>query len=73
MISRRFVAQNTATSVRDENLEGSLRRGWKAQGGTEATTRSILELSTLNLQLPLVLSRWDALMMVKYMKRSTTS
>jgi hypothetical protein len=33
-----------ATIPRDENLEANSRRRRKAQGGTEATTRSILEL-----------------------------
>ena len=42
-----------ATIPRDENLEANSRRRRKAQGGTEATTRSILELSAAALQ-----SRW---------------
>ena len=38
----------------DENLEASPRRRRKAQGGTEATTRSILELSAAALPSPVV-------------------
>jgi len=46
-----------ATGVRDENLEAR-RWGWrKGQGGTEATTRSILDLSANAIKSPPVLSR----------------
>ena len=46
-------SRRPATIPRDENLEANSRRRRKAQGGTEATTRSILELSAAALQ-----SRW---------------
>ena len=42
----RQTSRRPATIPRDENLEANSRRRRKAQGGTEATTRSILELST---------------------------
>ena len=42
----RQTSRRPATIPRDENLEAKPRRRRKAQGGTEATTRSILELST---------------------------
>jgi hypothetical protein len=41
----RQTCSRPATIPRDENLEANSRRRRKAQGGTEATTRSILELS----------------------------
>ena len=41
----RQTSRRPATIPRDENLEANSRRRRKAQGGTEATTRSILELS----------------------------
>ncbi len=44
--SLRFVTTQTAAVSRDENLNAKSRRWWEAQGGTEATNRSILELST---------------------------
>jgi hypothetical protein len=43
-----------ATLPCDENLEANFRRQRKAQGGTEATTRSILELSAAALSFPKV-------------------
>ena len=43
-----------ATIPRDENLEAKTRRRRNAQGGTEATTRSILELSAAALPSPVV-------------------
>jgi hypothetical protein len=36
------TSRRPATIPRDENLEANSRRRRKAQGGTEATTRSIL-------------------------------
>ena len=49
----RQTSRRPATIPRDENLEANSRRRRKAQGGTEATTRSILELSAAALP-----SRW---------------
>ena len=50
----RQTSRRPATIPRDENLEANSRRRRKAQGGTEATTRSILELSAAALQSPVV-------------------
>lgn len=50
----RQPSRRPATIPRDENLEAKPRRRRKAQGGTEATTRSILELSDAALQFPVV-------------------
>jgi hypothetical protein len=50
----RKTSRRPATLPGDENLEANSRRRRKAQGGTEATTRSILELSTAALPSPLV-------------------
>jgi len=47
-------SRRPATIPRDENLEANSRRRRKAQGGTEATTRSILELSAAAISSPLV-------------------
>ena len=48
------TSRRPATIPRDENLEAKTRRRRKAQGGTEATTRSILELSAAALPSPVV-------------------
>jgi hypothetical protein len=48
------TSRRPATVPRDENLEANSRRRRKAQGGTEATTRSILELSAAALQFRVV-------------------
>jgi len=48
------TSRRPATIPRDENLEANTRRRRKAQGGTEATTRSILELSAAALPFPVV-------------------
>jgi len=48
------TSHRPATIPRDENLEAKTRRRRKAQGGTEATTRSILELSAAALSSPVV-------------------
>ena len=48
------TSRRPATIPRDENLEANTRRRRKAQGGTEATTRSILELSAAALPSPVV-------------------
>ena len=48
------ASRRPATIPRDENLEAKTRRRRKAQGGTEATTRSILELSAAALPSPVV-------------------
>ena len=50
----RQPSRRPATIPRDENLEAKPRRRRKAQGGTEATTRSILELSAAALKSPVV-------------------
>jgi len=50
----RKTSGRPATFPGDENLEANSRRRWKAQGGTEATTRSILELSAAAIQFPVV-------------------
>jgi hypothetical protein len=50
----RQTSRRPATIPRDENLEAKSRRRRKAQGGTEATTRSILELSAAALSFPKV-------------------
>ena len=50
----RQTSRRPATIPRDENLEAKPRRRRKAQGGTEATTRSILELSAAALKSPVV-------------------
>ena len=50
----RQTSRRPETIPRDENLEANSRRRRKAQGGTEATTRSILELSAAALQSPVV-------------------
>jgi hypothetical protein len=50
----RQTFRRPATIPRDENLEAKTRRRRKAQGGTEATTRSILELSAAALSFPKV-------------------
>ena len=50
----RQTSRRPATIPRDENLEANFRRRRKAQGGTEATTRSILELSAAALPSPVV-------------------
>jgi hypothetical protein len=47
-------ARRPATIPRDENLEVNFRRRRKAQGGTEATTRSILDLSAAAIPSPVV-------------------
>lgn len=52
--ARRQTSRRPATILRDENLEANPRRRRKAQGGTEATTRSILELSAAALPSPVV-------------------
>ena len=44
------ASRRPATIPRDENLEAKTRRRRKAQGGTEATTRSILEFSAAAIQ-----------------------
>ena len=48
------TSRRPATIPRDENLEANPRRRRKAQGGTEATTRSILELSAAAIPSPVV-------------------
>ena len=50
----RQTSRRPATIPRDENLEANSRRRRKAQGGTEATTRSILELSAAAIKYPVV-------------------
>ena len=50
----RQTSRRPATIPRDENLEANFRRRRKAQGGTEATTRSILELSAAAVPSPVV-------------------
>jgi hypothetical protein len=50
----RQTSRRPATIPRDENLEANSRRRRKAQGGTEATTRSILELSAAAIQYAVV-------------------
>ena len=50
----RPTSRRPATIPRDENLEAKTRRRRKAQGGTEATNRSILELSAAALPSPVV-------------------
>jgi hypothetical protein len=50
----RQTPRRPATIPRDENLEAKSRRRRKAQGGTEATTRSILELSAAAIQYTVV-------------------
>ena len=50
----RQTSRRPATIPRDENLEANSRRRRKAQGGTEATTSSILELSAAALPSPVV-------------------
>jgi hypothetical protein len=49
------TSRRPATIPRDENLEVKIRRRRrKAQGGTEATTRSILDLSAAAIPSPVV-------------------
>jgi hypothetical protein len=48
------TSRRPATIPRDENLEANSRRRRKAQGGTEATNRSILDLSAAGLSFPVV-------------------
>jgi hypothetical protein len=48
------TSRRPATIPRDENLEVNSRRRWKAQGGTEVTNRSILELSAAAIPSPVV-------------------
>jgi hypothetical protein len=48
------ASRRPVTIPRDENLEANSRRRRQAQGGTEATNRSILELSAAALPSPVV-------------------
>jgi hypothetical protein len=48
------TSRRPATIPSDENLEAKSRRRRKAQGGTEATTRSILDLSAAAIPSPVV-------------------
>jgi hypothetical protein len=50
----RQTSRRPATIPRDENLKANSRRRRKAQGGTEATNRSILELSAAAIQYAVV-------------------